>query len=93
MHMHDIGVSCGTTGSASEREQEEWNREHEPRATLDVSEYPVPVRQPVVAKRRRRDDLDLEPGRANVLDRVANEDARDVVGPARVGRREDDDAH
>jgi hypothetical protein len=28
-----------------------------------------------------------------VLDRVANENARDLVGPARVGRREDDDAH
>jgi hypothetical protein len=93
VRVYDDGVSRGTAGSVSEREEEKRHREHQPGAAPDVSDDPVAVRQPVVAKRRGRDDLDLEPRRAKVLDRVTNEDTRDFIGPARVGRREDDDFH
>ncbi len=93
MRVYDDGVSGGTARRPSEREQEQRHHEHQPGAAPDVSDDPVAVRQPVVAKRRRRDDLDVEPGVAKMLDRIANEDARDFIGPTRVGRRENDDFH
>ena len=81
--------SCGTRV----RREEQRHEERLPRTALQIPDDAVPVGEPEVPKRGGRDDLDLDPCRPQVLDRVANERSRDVVRPARVRRRENDDLH
>ncbi len=71
--------------------QEERQREHEPRPAAEVADDPVPVGDPEVAEVRRRDDLDVDPGRPNVLDRVPHEVTGDVVRMPRIRGRQHDD--
>ena len=82
-------AACG----ARVGEQEEREKERQPRPPADVAGDPVPVREPEVPERRGRDDLDVDAGLAQVLDGVAHEDARDVVRRPRIRRRQDEDAH
>jgi hypothetical protein len=53
----------------------------------------VPVRKAVGAELLRADDLDVESACAEVLDGVGEEVPRRVARKARVGGREDGDAH
>ena len=54
---------------------------------------PCPYASPKWRNERGRDDLDGDSCRPQVLDRIAYERPRDVVRPARVRRRENDDLH
>ena len=48
-------------------------------ARAEVADDAVPVREPEVPERRGRDDLDVDPGRPQVLDGIADEGPGDVV--------------
>ena len=91
--MDEIGVARGSPRGTRVRGEEERQEQHLPRTPPEVPDDPVPVREPEVPERGGRDDVDVEAGRPQVLDRIANERSRDVVRPARVRRREDDDLH
>ena len=68
-------------------------QERLPRASPEVPDDAVPVREPEVPKRGGRDDLDVDAGAPQLLHRLAHEHSSDVVRPARVRRRENDDLH
>ena len=91
--MDEIGVARGTPRRARVRGQEEREGEREPWPPAQVPDDAVPVREPEVAKGRGRDDVDVDARLAQVLDRVADERPGDVVRPARVRRRQDDELH
>ena len=93
MGVDEVGVARGAARCAHEPGQEERQREHEPRPAAEVADDPVPVGDPEVAEVRRRDDLDVDPGRPNVLDRVSHEVTGDVVRVSRIRRRQHDDPH
>ncbi len=93
MRVHDIGVArCSPSGMRVGGEKE-WQEQHLPRTPLEVPDDPVPVREPEVPERGWRDHVDGKAGRPQVLYRIAYERPRDVVRPARVRRRENDDLH
>ncbi len=58
-----------------------------------VADDPRAVREPEVAEAGGRDDLDLEPARAEPLDGLGDEPPGDVSGRPRIRRREDGDLH
>jgi hypothetical protein len=93
VRVHEVGVACGPPRGPGEREQEERDEEYAPRLPPQVPGDPVPVREPEVPERGGRDDRDLDARRAQVLDRVPHERARDVVLRARVRRRQDGELH
>ena len=77
--MHEIHAARRATRGARVRREEEREEQRLPRASPEVPDDPVPVREPEVPERRGRDDVDLDPRLAQVLDRVAHEDPGDVV--------------
>ncbi len=91
--MHEIGVTCGASCGARERDQECGQEQHEPRAAPQVPHDPVAIRDPEVPERRRRDDLHVDALGAHRLDGVADEQPGDVPLVARVRRRQDDHLH
>ena len=82
MRVNHVRVLRRLPRSAQEREQEEREQQREPRPPPQVPDDPRAVSQPEVPEARRRDDLDLHPRRANVLDRVGDEAADHVPGSA-----------
>ena len=93
MRVDEIRVTRSSSRRTRVRREEQRHEEHLPRTALQVPDDAVPVGEPEVPKRGGRDDLDLDSSRTQVLDCVANERSRDVVRPARVRRRENDDLH
>ena len=93
MRVDEVDAARGPAGRARVRDEEERQQQREPGLPTDVPRDPVPVREPEVPERRRRDDVDLDAGLTQVLDGVAHEHAGHVVGRARVRGREDEDAH
>ena len=93
MRVDEIGAAPQRRAARAYETRKNGTQQREPRPPSDVPRDPVPVREPEVPERRRRDDVDLDACFAQVLDRVAHEDSGDVVRRARVRRREDEDAH
>ena len=93
MRVHEIDGAGRTPSRAREREQEQRYCERLPWSSPQVAEDPVPVRDPEVCERRGRDDVDLDSGRPQMLDRVPHEHAGDVVRRARIRGRQDQDPH
>ena len=91
--MDEIRIARSSPRSARVRREEQRHEEHLPRTALQVPDDAVPVGEPEVPKRGGRDDVDVDSRRPQVLDRIANERSRDVVRPARIRRRENDDLH
>ena len=96
------GSQCACTRSASRdarraaRANEAEHRRHErqlPRRALQVAQHARAVGDPEVAEGRRRDDLDLDPAPAQLLDRVGDEVPGRVALVARVRGRQHDDLH
>ena len=93
MRVDEIRIARSSPCGTRIRREKQRHEEHLPRTTFQVPDDAVPVREPEVPKRGRRDDIDVDSRRPQVLDRIANERSRDVVRPARVRRRENDDLH
>ena len=55
MRVHEIDARCGAPRRASEREDEERERECEPRPSFEIAHDAVAVREPEVREGRRRD--------------------------------------
>ncbi len=91
MRMHEVGADRRPPGRAREPAEHERQRQREVRPPTQVSGDPRAVGDSVVAEARRRDDLDLDATFAQVLDLVGDEEAGDVPGAARIGRRQDGD--
>ena len=97
------GSQCACTRSASRAARRAaranatrnaGSSEHEPRPPAQVAGDAVPVRDPEVAERCRRDDLDLDAERAaRPRRRRATKCPATSPGVARVRRRQDDDLH
>ena len=84
MRMDDVGAVRRLPGGADEGEQEGRQQQRLPRLRAEVVHNSVPVRDPEVPERGRRDDLDLVTRRAKVGDDVFDETPRDVTRRAGV---------
>ena len=93
VRVHEVGVAGGPPRGPRVVEQERRQQQRQPRPPAQVPGDPVAVRDPEVAERRRRDDLDLDALRAHRLDGVADEEAGHVPLVTRVRGRQDDDLH
>ena len=93
MRVDEIGIPRRAARRPRVRREEERQEHRLPRAPPQVPDDPVPVREPVVPERGGRYDDHLDARLPQVLDRVAHEDAGDVVPRARIRRREDGDLH
>ena len=93
MCVHEVDAACGAPGGTAEGREEQWEREHEPALPPEVADDAVPVRDPEVRERGRRDDVDLDPGVPQMLDRVANEHTGDVPRRAWIRGRENENLH
>ena len=93
MRVDEIGVARRPARRPREVEEERRQQQRQPRPPAQIPGDPVPVRDPVMPERRRRDDLDLDPLRPHSLDRVADEETGHVPLAARVRGRQDDDLH
>ena len=91
--MHYVGLPGRAPRRLREREKKQRQQNDSPRLGAEVVGDPVAVRDPEVAEGRRRDDNDLEPGRAEVLDCVLDEESGDVTRVTRVGGRQNADPH
>ena len=89
MRMDEVRVPRRTARGARERKEEERHESASQGRSPEIPHDPVPVREPEVTKRSRRDDHDVDPRFAQVVDRVRTNDAGDVVRPPRVRRRQD----
>ena len=81
--MHEVGIARGPPGRALEPAQHQRQHERPRRAPAQISDHAGPVRDPVVLEVERGDDLDVDPPAADVLDRVGDEAAHDIVLRAR----------
>ena len=93
VRMDDVGVTSRATRGPRVRDEKRGNEQRLPRAPAHVADDAVAVREAEVAKRRRRDDGDLDSRGSQVLDGVPDEDSCDVVRLSRIRRRQDDDLH
>ena len=93
MGVHEVGVASGPARRAREVEEERRQQQRQPGPPAQVADDPVPVGDPEVPERRRRDDLDVDALRPHALDRVADEEAGHVPLAARVRGRQNDDPH
>ena len=91
--VDEVGIARRTARCSRVRSQEYRQQERLPRTAPEVPDDAVSVGEPEVPERGGRDDLDVEPGGAKFLHRLAHEHPCDVVRPARVRRREHDDLH
>ena len=93
VRVDEVGVPRRPARRPRVVEEERRQQQREPRPPAQVAGDPVPVGDPEVPERRRRDDLDLDALRPHRLDRVADEEAGHVPLVARVRGRQDDDLH
>ena len=93
MRVNEIRVAGCTPRRERVRRQKHREQQDLPGATAQISNDPVPIREPEVAEGRRRDDLDVDARRPESEHRVADESTGDVVRPTRVRRRENGDLH
>ena len=91
--MDDVRVPRGAARRPRERDEQRGHEQAEPGPPAEVADHAVAVGDPEVPERERRDDLDLDALRTEVLDGVGDEPPDDVLRRARVGRREHDDLH
>jgi hypothetical protein len=91
--MNEDGVARGGARRQHESDEHRRQRGDEPRTPSQVADHAVPVRNPEVVERERRDHVDGHAARADVLDGVGDEPPGHVLGRARVGRGQDDDLH
>jgi hypothetical protein len=91
VRVEEIGVDAPRcpNEACEQRRYEERKR----RTAPQIAEHSVAVGKPVGAELLRADDLDVDTACAEVLDGVGDEVARRIVARARVGGREDCDAH
>lgn len=89
--MKEVCVPGCLSGSVRVRQEEERQEESEQRPASQVPGDAMPEGDAEMPKGGRRDDLDQDPFGAHGLDRIPNEESRDVVRMPRIGRRQDDD--
>ena len=82
--MDEIRVSGGPSSRAGEAAEHERQRESKIRAAAEVPGDAGAVGDPVVAKARGRDDVDLDASFPDPLDGVDEKPTRSVSGVARV---------
>src|SRR4029077_13417368 len=82
--VDQVGVAGSPPGGATELAEHQWKQQRPGRTLAQVADHPGAVRDPVVTEPERRDDLDLHPPPAHVLDRVGHEPAGHVLRRARV---------
>ena len=92
MRVHDVGVPSRIAGGVHERAEHHRHERAEPRSPFQITEHAVTVRDAVMTKRLRGDDLDIH-ARAQTLDRVRDEASRGVPLPTRIRGGQDDDLH
>ena len=88
--MHEVGVARRVPGCVHERRQHHRDKRAEPRPAPEIAEHAVAVRDPEVAERLRRHDVDLRV-RAQPLHRVGDETAGSVALPPGIRSRQNDD--
>ena len=93
MRVDDVGVTSRAARGPRIGDEKGGDEQRLPRPSTHVADDAVAVREAEVAKRRRRDDRDLDPGGSQVLDGVTDEDSCDVARIPRIRRRQDDDLH
>ena len=93
VRVDEVGVARSPARRPRVVEEERRQQQREPRPPAQVPGDPVAVRDPEVAERRGRDDLDLDALRPHRLDGVADEEAGHVPLVPRVRGRQDDDLH
>jgi hypothetical protein len=93
VRVDEVGVPRRASRRPGVIEEEQRQQQREPRPPAQVAGDSVPVGDPVVPERRRRDDLDVDALRPHALDRIADEEAGHVLLAARVRGRQDDDPH
>src|SRR6266536_4748150 len=93
VRMDEVGVARGPPGGATKLAQHQRQQERAGRAAAQIPDHAGAVGDPVVPEGKRRDDLDLDPAPAHVLDRVGDEAPRDVLRGAGVRGREDGHLH
>ena len=93
VRVDEVGIPRSPPRRQCEADEEGRQEQREPRPPAQVADDPVPVRDPEVPERRRRDDLDLHSLRPHRLDRVTDEEPRHVPLVPRVRGRQDDDLH
>ena len=89
--MHEVAVA--RRRGAAKRPEERRHEQQPPRPRADVSHDPVPVGEPEVPERRRRDDVDVNARRPQMLHRVGDEPPRGIFRPAGIRRRQNENAH
>ena len=77
-------ISIHPAGGAHEAREQRGDEQHEPRPAPQIADDPVSVGDPVVTELLRPNDLDLDPARTDVVDRVRNEPAGRIPGEARI---------
>ena len=93
VRVDDVCIPRCATRLPREREEKEREEDRPPRLRLEVVGDPVAVGDPEVTERGWRDDVDVDSGPTQVLDRVLDEQPGDVARRARIRRRQDADPH
>ena len=93
MRVDEVGAPGGTPRCARVRGEERRQQRRPRRVRPEVCRDAVAVRDAEVAEAGRRDHLDVDARRAQVLNRVADEGAGDVAFVPRIRRGEHRDSH
>jgi hypothetical protein len=89
--MHEVRVDPASC--ANEADEQRRHEQAEPGPAAQIPEHPVAVRNTVMPKLLRPDDLHIDTASTNVLDGVRDETPGRVPVEARVRRRQHRDAH
>ncbi len=92
VRVDEIGLPSRPPRCPREVHEERGYQRRAPRLPPEVAHHAGAVRDPEVAKVRRRDHVHVDPRRPHVLDRVGHEPPRRVIRVPRIRRRQDDDS-
>jgi hypothetical protein len=91
VRVHEIRAVRRARRRATKRSEKRRNEQRAPWRRAQVPDDPVPVGDPEIPERRRRDNRNLDAARADTVYRIGDETPRGILRPAGKRRRQDRD--